>query len=45
MEDMANEVMDWDSAYREQAGFEGPPPWNIGVPTNVCVPLAWLLLL
>jgi SAM-dependent methyltransferase len=29
---MANEVMDWDSAYREQAGFEGPPPWNIGEP-------------
>ena len=24
--------MDWDSAYREQAGFEGPPPWNIGEP-------------
>ena len=29
---MPNEVMDWDSAYREQAGFEGPPPWNIGEP-------------
>lgn len=27
-----NEVMDWDSAYREQAHFEGPPPWNIGEP-------------
>ncbi len=24
--------MDWDSAYREQAHFEGPPPWNIGEP-------------
>jgi SAM-dependent methyltransferase len=24
--------MDWDSAYREQARFEGPPPWNIGEP-------------
>jgi SAM-dependent methyltransferase len=27
-----NEVIDWDSAYREQAHFEGPPPWNIGEP-------------
>jgi SAM-dependent methyltransferase len=26
------EVMDWDSAYRHQSGFEGPPPWNIGEP-------------
>jgi SAM-dependent methyltransferase len=25
-------VMDWDSAYRQEAGFEGPPPWNIGEP-------------
>jgi len=24
--------MDWDSAYREQGRFEGPPPWNIGEP-------------
>ena len=24
--------MDWDSAYRGQARFEGPPPWNIGEP-------------
>ena len=22
--------MDWDSVYREQGRFEGPPPWNIG---------------
>jgi SAM-dependent methyltransferase len=29
---MANEVMDWDSAYRGQGRFEGPPPWNIGEP-------------
>ncbi|OBK92722.1 class I SAM-dependent methyltransferase [Mycobacterium sp. 1165178.9] len=29
---MSDEVMDWDSAYREQAHFEGPPPWNIGEP-------------
>lgn len=29
---MANEVMDWDEAYREQGVFEGPPPWNIGEP-------------
>ena len=27
-----DEVMDWDSAYREQGEFEGPPPWNIGEP-------------
>lgn len=33
METMSSdEVMDWDSAYREQAHFEGPPPWNIGEP-------------
>ncbi len=24
--------MDWDSAYREESHFEGPPPWNIGEP-------------
>lgn len=29
---MANEVMDWDDAYRERSVFEGPPPWNIGEP-------------
>ena len=29
---MSSEVMDWDDAYREQGGFEGPPPWNIGEP-------------
>src|SRR5581483_10036694 len=29
---MPNEVRDWDSAYRREAGFEGPPPWNIGEP-------------
>lgn len=28
----SNEVMDWDSAYREEGGFDGPPPWNIGEP-------------
>lgn len=27
-----DEVMDWDSAYRGQGEFEGPPPWNIGEP-------------
>ncbi len=27
-----DEVMDWDSVYREQGEFEGPPPWNIGEP-------------
>lgn len=29
---MTSEVMDWDNVYREQGGFEGPPPWNIGEP-------------
>src|ERR1700732_3460921 len=29
---MSSEIMDWDSTYREQGGFEGPPPWNIGEP-------------
>lgn len=24
--------MDWDSAYRQEAGFTGAPPWNIGEP-------------
>lgn len=27
-----DEVMDWDSVYREQGEFPGPPPWNIGEP-------------
>ena len=29
---MADEVMDWEEAYRQQGVFEGPPPWNIGEP-------------
>jgi hypothetical protein len=29
---MANEVMDWDSAYRERGRFEGPPLCNIVEP-------------
>jgi SAM-dependent methyltransferase len=29
---MANDVMDWDSVYRQEGAFEGPPPWNIGEP-------------
>jgi SAM-dependent methyltransferase len=29
---MSSEVMDWDSVYRQQGVFEGPPPWNIGEP-------------
>jgi SAM-dependent methyltransferase len=37
---MANEVMDWDSAYRQEAGFEGPPPWNIGEPQPELAALA-----
>jgi hypothetical protein len=30
-EPIANEVMDWDSAYRQERVFEGSP-WNIGEP-------------
>lgn len=30
--DMTSEVMDWESVYREEDDFEGPPPWNIGEP-------------
>jgi len=37
---MANEVMDWDSAYRQQGRFEGPPPWNIGEPQPELAALA-----
>jgi SAM-dependent methyltransferase len=29
---MNSDIMDWDSVYREEGGFEGPPPWNIGEP-------------
>jgi SAM-dependent methyltransferase len=29
---MSPEILDWDSVYREQGQFEGPPPWNIGEP-------------
>ncbi|WP_193046726.1 class I SAM-dependent methyltransferase [Mycolicibacterium baixiangningiae] len=29
---MTSEVMDWDSAYRGDGVFGGPPPWNIGEP-------------
>ena len=29
---MPNDVMNWDSAYREEGDFQGPPPWNIGEP-------------
>jgi SAM-dependent methyltransferase len=29
---MSSEIMDWDSAYRQEGEFEGPPPWNIGEP-------------
>ncbi|MDM4141003.1 MULTISPECIES: class I SAM-dependent methyltransferase [Mycobacterium] len=35
----SDHVMDWDSAYREQAHFEGPPPWNIGEPQPELVAL------
>lgn len=29
---MDSEVLDWDSVYREEGDFPGPPPWNIGEP-------------
>ncbi|OBI79995.1 class I SAM-dependent methyltransferase [Mycobacterium sp. 1245805.9] len=29
---MSSQITDWESAYREQGEFEGPPPWNIGEP-------------
>lgn len=32
--------MDWDGAYREQAHFAGPPPWNIGEPQPELAALA-----
>jgi SAM-dependent methyltransferase len=32
--------MDWDSAYRQEAHFDGPPPWNIGEPQPELAALA-----
>ena len=32
MTDSSNEVMDWDSVYRQEGGVDGPPPWNNGEP-------------
>jgi SAM-dependent methyltransferase len=29
---MSAQTIDWESIYREQGEFEGPPPWNIGEP-------------
>lgn len=29
---MTAQFMDWDSVYREEGVFAGPPPWNIGEP-------------
>jgi SAM-dependent methyltransferase len=29
---MTSDVMDWDSAYRGEGAFSGPPPWSIGEP-------------
>src|SRR6185369_10378288 len=29
---MTSEVMNWDSAYRGEGDFVGPPPWNTGEP-------------
>jgi SAM-dependent methyltransferase len=36
---MTIDTMDWDSAYREDGFFEGPPPWNIGEPQPVIAEL------
>lgn len=36
---MESDVMDWESAYRQQGTFAGPPPWNIGEPQPELVPL------
>lgn len=32
VDDMESDVMDWDGAYRQEGGFAGPPPWNLGEP-------------
>lgn len=37
---MSSDVMDWDGAYRGEAGFEGDPPWNIGEPQPELAALA-----
>jgi SAM-dependent methyltransferase len=37
---MANEVIDWEGAYRQEGEFEGPPPWNIGEPQPELAALA-----
>jgi SAM-dependent methyltransferase len=37
---MANEVMNWEGAYRQEGEFEGPPPWNIGEPQPELAALA-----
>lgn len=29
---MTSDAMDWDSAYRGEGAFSGPPPWSIGEP-------------
>jgi SAM-dependent methyltransferase len=29
---MGSDAAEWESAYRGEAGFAGPPPWNIGEP-------------
>ena len=36
---MASDIMDWDDAYRQEAGLDGPPPWNIGEPQPELVAL------
>jgi hypothetical protein len=29
---MGSEAAEWEAAYTGEAGFGGPPPWNIGEP-------------
>lgn len=36
---MESDLMDWESAYRQQGTFTGPPPWNIGEPQPELVEL------
>jgi SAM-dependent methyltransferase len=40
---MESEAADWDSAYRGEAGFGGPPPWNIGEPQPALAALAKMI--
>lgn len=30
--EIMTDAIDWDSAYKGDGEFQGPPPWNIGEP-------------